>query len=88
MKSPAPLLMLLLAVPICIAAAQAPGEDAVQADALQQRAARTFAAHSAVAKPKPAVKAALTPLTPRERVVQLLDRFTFGPRAGWATFLR
>jgi len=82
MKSPAPLLMLLLAVPICIAAAQAPGEDAVQADALQQRAARTFAAHSAVAKPKPAVKAALTPLTPRERVVQLLDRFTFGPRPG------
>lgn len=33
--------------------------------------------------PRPAAKAApLLPLTPRERAIQLLDRFTFGPRPG------
>jgi uncharacterized protein (DUF1800 family) len=54
-------------------------------DAAQQKASKTFAANpKAVVKPKPvpAMAAALTPLTPRERVVQLLDRFTFGPRPG------
>jgi uncharacterized protein (DUF1800 family) len=82
MKTSAVVLMLLLAASLC-SNAQAPGEDAAQPDAVQQKAARTFASHSAVAKPKPAAKAvALTPLTPRERVVQLLDRFTFGPRPG------
>jgi uncharacterized protein (DUF1800 family) len=51
----------------------------------QQQAAKTFAARAARARksPPPTAKAAaLTPLTPRERVVQLLDRFTFGPRPG------
>jgi len=33
-------------------------------------------------KPAASRPAALTPLTPRERAVQLLDRFTFGPRPG------
>jgi uncharacterized protein (DUF1800 family) len=73
---------MLLVVPALPLRAQAPAEDAAPPDAVQQRAAHTFAAHGA-AKPKPAAKsAALTPLSPRERVVQLLDRFTFGPRPG------
>ena len=77
MKSPALLLMLL--VPALPLRAQVQSEDAAPPDAVQQRAAHTFAAHGA-AKPKPPARFA--PLTPRERVVQLLDRFTFGPRPG------
>jgi uncharacterized protein (DUF1800 family) len=51
-----------------------------QPDATQRRAAKTFSAKPPARTPtKPA---ALTPLNPRERVVQLLDRFTFGPRPG------
>ncbi len=66
--------------------AQPQDDDAAQTpDPLQQRTSKTFAVKGVV-KPKPAPKAAaaavLTPLTPRERVVQLLDRFTFGPRPG------
>ena len=55
-----------------------------QPDAVQQKAASTFAAKPKAVAPKPVVpaKAALVPLTPRERVVQMLDRFTFGPRPG------
>ena len=58
-------------------------DGAQQPDEAQQKAARTFALKSRT----PAVKAAkkpevLTPLTPRERVQQVLDRFTFGPRPG------
>ncbi len=53
------------------------------ADLAQQRAAKTFAAKAAAVAAKPSVKGnVLTPLTPRERVVQLLDRFTYGPRPG------
>ncbi len=63
----------------------AEGAEAMPApDAAQQKAAKTFAAKAAPPK-KPAAPAkamALTPLSPRERVVQLLDRFTFGPRPG------
>jgi uncharacterized protein (DUF1800 family) len=56
--------------------------NTAQPSPAQQRAAGTFAAH-AKPMPKPSAKAvALTPLSPRERVVQLLDRFTFGPRPG------
>src|ERR1700761_3349064 len=62
-------------------------DDTPPMDAAQQKAAKTFAqkpqlkprvplAHSAA---KPVV---LTPLTPRERVQQVLDRFTFGVRPG------
>jgi uncharacterized protein (DUF1800 family) len=58
-------------------------------DAAQQRAAKTFASKAALPpkKPQPAPNAAakpapLTPLSPRERAAQLLDRFTFGPRPG------
>jgi uncharacterized protein (DUF1800 family) len=62
------------------AAQSAASESAPAVDAAQKRAAQTFAAR------RPAVPvaraAALIPLTPRERVVQLLDRFTFGPRPG------
>jgi uncharacterized protein (DUF1800 family) len=52
-------------------------------DAAQERAAKTFAGKAPVVKAKAAVKpVALTPLTPRERVEQLVDRFTYGPRPG------
>ena len=56
-------------------------------DAAQQQAAKTFAAKPVKPVAKPPVNQAakalvLTPLTPRERVVQLLDRFTYGPRPG------
>ena len=51
------------------------------ADPAQQRAARTFAVKPVPSK-APAVSKVLTPLTPRERVLQLLDRFTYGPRPG------
>jgi uncharacterized protein (DUF1800 family) len=58
-------------------------DGAQQPDAAQQKAARTFALKSRVPVAKPVVKAAmLTPLTPRERVQQVLDRFTFGARPG------
>ena len=59
-------------------------QDGVQKpDAAQQKAARTFALKSR----QPVVSSAkkvvvLTPLTQRERVQQVLDRFTFGPRPG------
>jgi uncharacterized protein (DUF1800 family) len=55
-------------------------ETAAQ-DPAQQKAAQTFAAKK-IAPPPPAKNLALTPLTQRERVVQLLDRFAFGPRPG------
>jgi uncharacterized protein (DUF1800 family) len=60
-------------------------------DSAQQQAAKTFAAKMAQAdRAKAALKqpaatakpVALTPLGPRDRVVQLLDRFTFGPKPG------
>jgi uncharacterized protein (DUF1800 family) len=55
--------------------------EAAQQDPAQQKAAQTFAAKK-VTPPAPAKNAVLIPLTPRERVVQLLDRFAFGPRPG------
>jgi uncharacterized protein (DUF1800 family) len=56
-------------------------------DAAQQKAAKTFANKALPPKkpqpaPTAAKPAALTPLSPRERAAQLLDRFTFGPRPG------
>ena len=57
--------------------------SAPQADAEQQKAARTFALKSRMAAAKPAARpTVLTPLSQRERVQQLLDRFTFGPKPG------
>ena len=58
-------------------------DGAQKPDAAQQKAARTFALKSQ----RPAVSSAkkvvvLTALTQRERVQQVLDRFTFGPRPG------
>jgi len=68
------------------AAPQKPSaEEAMPApDANQQRAAKTFAAKALPPKKTAApVKAvSLTPLSPRERVAQLLDRLTYGPRPG------
>jgi uncharacterized protein (DUF1800 family) len=55
--------------------------EAAQQDPAQQKAAQTFAAKKMAPAP-PAKNAALIPLTPRERVVQLLDRFAFGPKPG------
>ena len=59
-------------------------DDTPAADARQKATAKTFAAKGKSAVPKPAVPAAapLVPLTERERVLQMLDRFTFGPRPG------
>ena len=59
-------------------------DDAAAPDARQQAAAKTFAAKGKAAVPKtaPAKAAPLVPLTERERVLQMLDRFTFGPRPG------
>src|ERR1700735_1972769 len=54
--------------------------DSSAPDPAQKKAAQTFAAKAKVA---PTAKvAALKPLTPRERTLQLLNRFTFGPRPG------
>src|ERR1035441_7389237 len=59
-------------------------DDAPAPDARQKATAKTFAARGKAATPKPeASKAApLVPLTERERILQVLDRFTFGPRPG------
>jgi len=59
-------------------------DDAPAPDARQKAAARTFAARGKVATPKPDVPKAATldSLTERERALQILDRFTFGPRPG------
>jgi uncharacterized protein (DUF1800 family) len=60
-------------------------DGAMAPDAAQERAAKTFADKAPADKAKmttPKHAAALVPLTQRERVVQLLDRFTFGPRPG------
>jgi len=53
-------------------------------DARQKAAAKTFAAKGKAVAPKPAAAKAepLVPLTGRERALQILDRFTFGPRPG------
>jgi uncharacterized protein (DUF1800 family) len=70
----------LLALPLTALHAQVADTQQEQPDAAQQRAAKAF---SAKPLPRPAAKAAvLTPLNPRDRAVQLLDRFTFGPRPG------
>ncbi len=65
-------LRLLAVTALCILAA-----TAVAAQSTKARGAAGKTAANAVTKP-----AALTPLNERERVVQLLDRFTFGERPG------
>jgi uncharacterized protein (DUF1800 family) len=57
----------------------ADGAENSAADPAQKKAAQTFAGKSKAAAP-PAKPIALTPLNPRERTLQLLDRFTFGAR--------
>jgi uncharacterized protein (DUF1800 family) len=54
-------------------------DDAASLDAKQQAAAKTFVVKAS--KPKPRAAKAI-PLTDRERALQLLNRFTFGPRPG------
>jgi uncharacterized protein (DUF1800 family) len=70
-------------------ATSTPDSDMMMAapDAAQQRASKTFAVkpQAAIVPKQPSGTAkpvALTPLGPRDRVVQLLDRFTFGPKPG------
>jgi uncharacterized protein (DUF1800 family) len=77
-------LMILSAVSVSIhAQAPEPSANGMQADPVQQKAANAFATQARLPVAHPATKPlALTPLTPRERVEQLLDRFTFGPRPG------
>jgi uncharacterized protein (DUF1800 family) len=63
--------------------AQAVDAAVTPMDPAQMKTSKAFVAQVKVAAPRPAAKAvALTPLNPRERVEQLLDRFTFGPRPG------
>jgi uncharacterized protein (DUF1800 family) len=60
-------------------------QDSTPAPGARQKAAsKTFTAKSKVPAPKPDVAktALLAPLSDRERAVQMLDRFTFGPRPG------
>ena len=59
-------------------------DDAPAPDARQKATAKTFAARGKAATPKPEASKAvpLVPLTERERALQILDRFTFGPRPG------
>jgi uncharacterized protein (DUF1800 family) len=59
-------------------------DSAPAPDARQKAAAKTFAAKGKAAVPKPDVPRAapLTPLSERERAVQMLGRFTFGQRPG------
>jgi len=59
--------------------------ESMTPDPAQQKAAQTFAAKKIAPHPpaaNTARSASLIPLTPRERVVQLLDRFAFGPTPG------
>jgi uncharacterized protein (DUF1800 family) len=75
-----------VALGVLLGASTAHAQDETPApDAAQQRAAKAFVGKGvprAAKKPVPTKPAVLTPLNPRERVVQLLDRFTFGPRPG------
>jgi uncharacterized protein (DUF1800 family) len=59
-------------------------DDAPAPDARQKAAAKTFAAKSKAATPRSATSKAApeVPLNERERALQVLDRFTFGPRPG------
>jgi uncharacterized protein (DUF1800 family) len=61
--------------------AQSSEEAAPPPDARQQKAAQTFAHSRRAAKPASS-SVVLLPLTPRERVEQLLSRFTFGAPQG------
>ena len=53
-------------------------EGAAPPDARQKEAARTFAGKAPLRQPQ----AKPVPLLPRERALQMLNRFTFGPRPG------
>jgi uncharacterized protein (DUF1800 family) len=73
--------LVLAAVVLSVGAVRAQDADGTaKPDAAQERAAKTFADKAKVVAPRRV--APLVPLTQRERVVQLLDRFTFGPRPG------
>lgn len=77
-----PFSMRCAVVAVCVlitAAAAAQQEDAAP-DARQAAAAQTFATKAKTTRAKPAPKPA--PLTEQERVQQMLNRFTFGPRPG------
>jgi uncharacterized protein (DUF1800 family) len=64
-------------------AQSAPEQSATPAPIVRQKPAKTAAAKSAATKLQPAAKPeTLVPLTDRERALQVLDRFTYGPRPG------
>jgi hypothetical protein len=74
-------MLVLAAVVLSAGVVRAQDADvAAKPDAAQERAAKTFVDKAKVVAPKRVT--VLVPLTQRERVVQLLDRFTFGPRPG------
>jgi uncharacterized protein (DUF1800 family) len=57
-------------------------QNAPMSDARQKMPAKAATAKAKVAAPNAAKSAPLVPLTQRERTLQMLDRFTFGPRPG------
>jgi uncharacterized protein (DUF1800 family) len=65
---------------VVFAAGAAVAQEQAVPDAAQQKAARTFALKAQAPRPARAVK--LTPLNAHDRVQQMLDRFTFGPKPG------
>jgi uncharacterized protein (DUF1800 family) len=79
----------VVALALCIStvpllAQSAPEQGgAPAAPIVRQKPAKTSATKPAAAKPQPAAKPEpLVPLTDHERALQVLDRFTFGPRPG------
>jgi len=75
--------MTIVLMGVMAAGVPAQQTDATQMDPAQQKAAQTFAAKKPAAPAMNAPKnAPLIPLTPRERAVQLLDRFAYGPKPG------
>ncbi len=75
-------LICISAIPLL--AQSAPDQSGTpSAPIVRQKPARTTAPKPAAANPKFAAKPeSLVPLTDRERALQVLDRFTFGPRPG------
>jgi uncharacterized protein (DUF1800 family) len=66
-----------------ILAMPALGQSKAVAPIVRQKTPAKSSTKAGAAKPKAAVKVdALVPLSERERAVQMLDRFTFGPRPG------
>ena len=69
---------------MCVSTSPLPAQDGTPAaPVVRQKPAKASTAKSPALKPQAAAKPeSLIPLTERERALQVLDRFTFGPRPG------